>query len=310
MNRTAFLKSLSPFGKLLLFIGLVLVFSIATSLLGILVGVVIYGLNISDIGIIMSNTNDSEYIGFLKFYQSISQIGSFIAPSLLFAFMVSDSTSRYLLIDKKPRLISVLIVMLVVFAILPFNSFLDELNRNMRFPDFLSGVEQWMKDKEELASKLTELFIGADSIWGLLLNLFVVALIPAFAEEFLFRGVFLKIFNQWFRNIHVAVIVSAIVFSAFHLQFYGFLPRLMMGIILGYVFVLTTNLWVPVIMHFVNNAATVIVYYLYEHDYINISAEKFGHTPNTVYIIGSLLMTVWLLLMVYQKERSPFVIDE
>ena len=310
MIRTAFLETLSPFGKLLLFIAVVLVFTIATSLIGLIAGIVIFNISFTDLAVVMNEPDTPEIVAFLKFYQSISQIGAFIAPSLFFAFMVSTNTSKYLLINRKPKLISVLIVILIVFTILPFNSFLDEINQSMHFPEFLSGVEEWMKDKEEMAAHLTEVFVKTNTIWGLLLNIFIVAMIPAFAEEFLFRGVFLKMFNQWFRNIHVAVIVSAVLFSAFHLQFYGFLPRLLMGIVLGYAFVLTTNLWVPIVLHFVNNSASVIIYYLYDKGHINISAEEFGHSPSIFIIIGSLLISLWLMLMIYQKERSSMVLPD
>lgn len=310
MRRTAFLNSLSPIGQLVMFIAILLVFTIASSFFGMVIGMMIFDIDMSSISLIMSDPSSPGSIAFLKFYQSISQIGSFIVPSLIFAFMVSKKSMRYLLINRRPNLISVLIVIMVVFTILPFNGYLDEINQRLSFPGFLSGVEEWMKAKELQAGELTEMFVKTNTIPGLLLNIVIVGLIPAFAEEFLFRGVLLKLFNNIVKNIHMAVIISAVVFSAFHLQFYGFLPRLLMGLVLGYVFVFTSNLWVPIIMHFVNNTASVIVYYLNTNGYINIPVEDFGHSNSVVYIIGSLLISAWLIIMMYQKERSEMVLPK
>jgi len=98
------------------------------------------------------------------------------------------------------------------------------------------------------------------------------------------------------------VIISAALFSAFHLQFYGFFPRFLLGLILGYSFVFTQNLWVPIFLHLVNNASSVVVYYLHYNGTIKMSMENFGASPNPVYIVGSLLATLWLMIMLYQKE--------
>ncbi len=93
------------------------------------------------------------------------------------------------------------------------------------------------------------------------------------------------------------------------MQFYGFLPRLMLGLVLGYLFIFTNNLWVPIFAHFVNNASSAIIYYLHQNNYIKISMDNFGTTTNSVYVIGSLLITVWLLMIVYQKEGINRTID-
>ena len=309
MKRIAFFDSLSPFGKLLLLFGIILIFAIVSAIGGLLFGMLLYGASIDELTAFIANPYTDEAISFLKFYQLVNQIGIFVLPALVFSFMVSNKSSVYLAIDKAPKLISILVGGLIVYSILPFNNYLDELNRQLVFPEFLSGIEDWMKSKELQAQKLTEVFLKTDGLWGLMINILIVALVPAIGEELLFRGLILKLFSQITKNIHVAVLISAIIFSAIHLQFYGFVPRLVLGMVLGYLFVFTGNLWVPIFVHFINNASSVLVYYLHDIGYLKLSMEDFGSTTNVVYIIGSLLITLWLLSIVYQKEGADRIID-
>lgn len=304
MARTALLSSISPFGKLLFLFGIVLLFAIISALGGLAAGLVLFDASFNELSSFISNPEGAKAINFLKFYQLANQIGIFIIPSLFFAFFVSNSVGSYLKINRAPQVISVLVGGLIIYSILPFNGFLDSINQNLHFPEFLSGIEDWMHEKEMQAKQLTELFLKTNTITGLLVVIFIVAVVPALGEEFLFRGILLKLLAQIFKNVHVAVVVSSVIFSAIHLQFYGFLPRLMLGIVLGYLFVFTRNLWVPILIHFINNASSAIIYYLHENGYIKLAMEDFGTTQNTVYIIGSFLITVWLMTIIYQKEGA------
>ena len=303
MSRTAFFESISPLGKLLLLAGLVLLFAIFTGFGGLLIGTFYLDTDIASLAEMLSNPEKNEIIGFTKFYQLLNQIGIFILPIFLYLYLVSNSSFSYLKVNKAPLTISVLVSMLIVFSILPFLNYISEYNQALSLPASMEGLENWMLEKEKQAKVLTEAFLKTDSISGLLLNLFIVALVPAIGEEFLFRGVMLRLFKEMFKNIHVAIFISAFIFSLIHMQFYGFLPRLFLGMVLGYLFVYTGNLWVPIVFHFVNNAASVIVYFLYENDHISTNVDKFGASSNVVYIIGSLLISIWLIIIIRQREN-------
>ena len=127
---------------------------------------------------------------------------------------------------------------------------------------------------------------------------FLIAVIPAIGEEFVFRGILHKVFRQWTGNAHIAVWISAFLFSAMHMQFYGFLPRLFLGAVLGYMLVSTGNIWVPVLAHFFNNTAAVTVFYLKHNNYITLDIEQIGLGSGAfLYAIFSLIATVMLLLV-------------
>lgn len=302
MNRIAYLDHLSLWGKLLLLLFIVLLSALISALLGILIGKLMFGVDVQTLAEIISHPETDQQIIFIKFYQLTNQVGVFIIPALLFAFLVSGIPSTYLRINKPPNTTNLLVMGMVVFTALPFINFLGEINQSMSLPDSFSWLENWMLDKEIQAKELTETFLQTTTIGGLLANLVIVALIPAIGEELIFRGLILKLFKEITRNIHWAVIITAFIFAAIHVQFYGFLPRFFLGLVLGYSFVITQNLWVPIFLHLVNNTASVIVYFLHHNGYLKVPMEEFGAVQNPVYVIGSLLITVWLMVIVYRRE--------
>jgi len=306
MKRTALLENISPWAKLLLLSAFLVLSALLTSLLGLLIGKFYFETDLASLADYLANPTTDRQVYFLKFYQLINQIGVFFIPVIIFALFVSRSVSRYFSLDQPPNTTNLLIMGVVVFTMLPFVNFLGELNQGMQMPDSLKWVEEWMREMEDQAALITDAFLRTSSIGGLMVNLLIVALVPAIGEELLFRGALLKLFAQITRNIHLSVLITSLLFAAIHIQFYGFLPRFFIGMMLGYAYVITGSLWVPMAMHFINNGASVMIYYLHFNGYIKVSMEKFGAADNTVYIIGSALITLWLLLIVSRRERRWF----
>jgi len=304
MKHFGFLQNLSPWGKVFLLTVIFMMSALFTAFGGLLIGKLIFGGSLNSVAGLLSGPDTPEAIAFMKFYQMLNQFGFFIFPVFLFTFLISPSPSGYLTFNKSPGGIALLISALVIYTVLPFNHFLSELNMDLKFSGFLESVGRWMNDKEIEAEKLTETILKTRTLGGLAVNLVVVALIPAFGEELLFRVTGINLLKELTRNVHWAIIISSFIFAFFHFQFLSFLPRFILGLLLGYLFVITGNLWAPVFAHFVNNASSVIIFYLYYNGTIDISMEDFGATQNTVYIIGSLLITLWLMFMLYHKEGA------
>jgi len=287
----------------MLLVGLILICTLLTAFGGLLAGKLLLGVEMATLGAYIMEPKTGEAVLFMKFYQLLNQLGTFIIPALIFSFLVSMKPAAYLKLNERPKTIVLSVSFLLIFTILPFINYLEDINRSIQLPEMLYAAEEWIRDKEEQAAYLTEVIVRTHTIQGLLFNLLIVALIPAIGEELLFRGTLLRLLKDMTNNIHWAVIISAILFSAFHLQFLGFLPRFTLGLVLGYLFVFTNNLWVPMFIHFVNNAAAVIVFNLHYNGYIKVSMEDFGSLSHPVYIIGSLLITLWLISIIYKKER-------
>ncbi len=292
--------NLSAGGKLVLLLGLVIVFGVLVSLFGLLIGKWYLGVSLAQLAVLISDP-EGKALTFTLFFQFISQLGVFILPALFYGFFVSSKPGRFLHIGQAPSAVSLLIVTLVVYAILPFVNYLQDINQSLHIT---TGIDYWIRTKEAQAQKLTEAFLKTESFGGLSVNLLVMALMPALGEELIFRGVVQGLFVKMTRNTHLGIIITAFIFSAIHMQFLGFLPRFVLGIMLGYAFVISGSLWTPIWLHFVNNASSVVIYYLHFNGLIKVSMDNFGNTQNMVYIIGSLLVTIWFFIMMYNKEGA------
>ena len=194
----------------------------------------------------------------MRLMQLISAIGTFLFPSLAVAWLCSPAPAEYLWMKKSPDPKILLLVLASMFLISPTISLTALLNKQMVLPSFMAPVENWIKAQEALAEQLTNMLLAGNSPMNLLANLLVIAVMAGITEEFLFRGALQRIIGKWTSNHHIVIWTAAIVFSAFHMQFYGFLPRMLLGAYFGYLLYWSRNIWIPVFAHFVNNAFAVI----------------------------------------------------
>ncbi|MFR9165333.1 MAG: lysostaphin resistance A-like protein [Dysgonomonas sp.] len=249
-----------------------------------------------------------QSVDFLRISQFIQQIFIFLIPALLCAYLFNQNGTAYLKINKPVDIKILALAIILIFVVQPLISFTAYYNQQFRLPEFMSGIEVWMKSLEEANALLMAKLLSGTSVSSLLINLLIVAVMAGLVEEFFFRGSLQQIFEKIIRNNHVAVWVTAFIFSAIHMQFYGFVPRLLLGALLGYLFVWSGNLWIPVVVHFINNAFSVLLYrFCYgtaEYDKI----ENMG-TENTWWLsVISLVLTVAILVyMSKEYERKKFV---
>jgi membrane protease YdiL (CAAX protease family) len=240
----------------------------------------------------------------MKWMQGFVQIGVMLIPALVFAYFYDKTPFKTLKINKITPSWRILVAVALPFTLLPLAGILAEWNEAVKFPAFLASLEQYLRNMENAAAEMTKVFLHAETGWGLLLNLLIIAVIPAFSEEFLFRGVIQNIFKRWFSNVHWAVIVTALVFSAVHGQFFGFLPRFVLGLMLGYLFVTMRSIWAPIIAHFVNNGAAVVVAFLEAKNLTETSTEEFGVMENAeIWGLISAAATVAIFYLLWRKNR-------
>lgn len=290
--------------KLIALLILLILSLLFTSLFGIAFALPFWGIDVLEL------TGSSDYsnpdtISLFKYLQVVNQLGLFIFPPLLFAYWVSRKIATYLLLNVKPQIKVIVVSIMIIFASLPFISWLGEINQSLSLPESLSGIENWMERMENKANELITAFLNVKSLGAMLFNVFMIAIIPAVGEEFLFRGVILRLFKEWTKNAHIAVLVSAFLFSALHLQFYGFMPRLLLGVILGYLFVWSGSLWVPMLIHFINNAFAIIyIYATGSMDLLNSDVDSIGASDNAFIIAMSAAFMIFLMLIAYKWYRD------
>lgn len=268
-------KDASWWTKFLISIFVILISLVIFSVIGLLVAIPLFNVDIFNIETAM-NAENPENAAFMKYFQSVSSIGIFVLPSFIIAYLLSKDSFKYLsLKNKSTAQIYILIIPLLIFSV-PFINFLAEWNSKLSLPESLSGIELFIKESETNAESLTKLFLQADTLSTLLINIFVIALIPAVGEELMFRGVFQNLFIAWTRNKHLGIFMTAILFSTIHLQFYGFVPRMFLGVLFGYLLIWSGNMYLPIFAHFINNSFAVIAYYLADKSLINTNPDEIG----------------------------------
>lgn len=256
-------------------------------------------------GEVKINFDNKATIAFLYIGQVLGVIILFILPAILFSIFWTRSKIHYLGITTKPALGTLFIAGLGMLLAMPMINWLAELNQQMQLPEAFHGIEVWMKNTEAKATELTEVFTRGTSLKKLILNLFVIAFMAALSEEIFFRGLVQKVLIECFKNKHVGVWIGAVLFSAFHMQFYGFIPRMMMGAYLGYMFLWSGSLWPGMLAHFINNAAAVYVMWLVNRGTITADVDKMGiQEGQGAYIITSIIMVVASMLLVYRIEQK------
>jgi uncharacterized protein len=227
----------------------------------VFIGSLIFGTEMSDMLPITILHPSLRQVLTLKYIQVSQHIALFAIPAIVITVLLQKEKESFLRTNEMPGLMPVLLVIFLAFLILPVTSYTGMLNSKMNLPVWLSGVEEWMRAKENTASDLTSLLIKSSGIGDLMLNIFILAVIPAIAEEMIFRGVLQQILFRIFRSGHISIWITAILFSAVHFQFFGFLPRLILGLSFGYLFFWTGNLWLAILAHFINNIIPVIFLY-------------------------------------------------
>ncbi|MDR1456300.1 MAG: CPBP family intramembrane metalloprotease [Tannerella sp.] len=193
----------------------------------------------------------------LRLVQLVSSVSVMLIPSLLAAWLCSEHPGEFLHLRGLPDARLLGWITLTVLLISPAISLTAHLNMQLRLPDSMAPLETWMREMEDFAAEAVGKMTAEKGLFPLLTNLVVIALFAALAEEFLFRGTLFSLIWKSFRSPHVAIWLTAVIFSAIHCQFYGFLPRMLLGAYLGYLLCWTKNLWAPVFAHFLNNAVVV-----------------------------------------------------
>lgn len=230
---------------------------------------------------IFTNRDISD-IHTLKTMQFIQAIGVFILPPLVLSYLWSEKPIEYLRLHKKSKALDVIYVFVFMVLIIPFVNLLGDLNQHMELPKALEGIENWMKTSEKQAQILTEKLLAVKDVQGLFVNILLIAILPALGEELIFRGALQRILHEW-KGAIFAIWVTAFVFSAIHMQFYGFVPRLLMGAFFGYLLVWSGNLWMPILAHFTNNVLAVIFYYFKNNGYQMPDIDTIG-TGETIWL--------------------------
>ena len=241
----------------------------------------------------------------LRIVQISSQIFTFVLPPILYAIIVKDNPISALGLNKV-KFHWLLLGIAMMYIILPLNSAFAEWNAELKLPESMKALEELMKSMQDAAAEATEKMLNVNNISGLIINIIMIAGLAALGEELLFRSLLQTSLIKICKNAHIGIIIASAVFSFIHFEFYGFLPRLVLGLLLGYMFYFSGSIWVPMLMHFLNNGTIVVLYFLNNKGITNIDLETFGKTSTPIFIASIIAMIAlfYLSIRCSKKEHS------
>jgi membrane protease YdiL (CAAX protease family) len=231
-------------------------------------------------------------------------IGLIVGPALI--LQRDQNSLKTFFTGYKFEIIPVLVTFFIVVVFMAVNSVFIEWNSNFDFPDFANGFETWAREREDAATVFTEFLTKFDSPVQLVIAMIVIAVLPAIGEEVVFRGMIQNELFRGTRNMHLSIWISAILFSAMHFQFFGFVPRVFLGALFGYLYYWSGSLMMAIVAHFVNNGISVIAMYFYQKGAFEFDLESTEAAPANV-VIFSAVVTGGLLFYFYKyfEHRKP-----
>jgi len=237
----------------------------------------------------------------------------FISTPLLTQFFLWKDPTKKSLQLKTPNLIILALGVMAIASISPLIDVLSTWNQGLQLPESLKSIEDWMINTEKDAEVATNTLLNTDSWGGFAMNIIIIAIMAGIGEELMFRGVIQKILIGWTKNIHLGILYTAIIFSAIHFQFYGFVPRMILGMVLGYLYIWSKSLWVPVIAHAINNGLTV-TFTPNTFNKGNELVKIVSNNQNSIgYIIAGIFVftfCMWRIWKYYQIQSALSVLDE
>lgn len=281
---------------------MVLVFMITGSALGYLIASQLTGVDVMSNPELFSDYDNPSVIAALKIIQLFSTVGGFLLPAIYFPKAIQENSFEFNKATTNSNPSGWLLSISLILLSIPVMSSLVQWNEAIRLPASWADVEQKLRMAEDTALALTEAFLKGDSMETYFVNLLVVAIAPAVCEEFLFRGALMQFLLKCFNNRTAAIWISALAFSLFHGQFYGFFPRLLIGVLLAYTVLYSGSIWPAVAAHFINNALAVSAGFFKWNE----SAYEWLHDDyvfNMGWVIASMILTQALVVFMNYKIK-------
>jgi len=271
-------------------------FTVIGQLVGLLVGFPFYEGDAKDyIQMISSSSMQIESLKVPLFIlQGVSSLIGFVILPALFMIFYERQTIHVFFKKTKTSTVLLCLTPIIGLVFMGVNAFFVEWNAGVSLPESWSGFEQTIRSFEDRAAEMTTHLTTFDSFAMFVLGFIVIAIIPGIGEELVFRGFIQNYLHKSSSNIHVAIWASAFLFSAIHMQFYGFVPRMLLGALFGYLYYWSGNLIIPVLAHVFNNGFTVVMMYLHQRSVIDIDLESTELVPIS-FVLISAIFTIGLL---------------
>lgn len=266
--------------------------------------IAIFGFLISSFAGGLLLTKFPESTAAMRIAAVIQSLFQLIIPAIATAMIVTRRPATFLAIDRRIDVNTLLLAVAALIASIPAMNLVISLNQSLTLPDSLQWLETAIREMEDRAAETIALLQGGEGIGNLVMNILIIGVLAGFGEELFFRGTLMRLMTTGRVNSHVAVWTVAIVFSALHLQFFGFVPRTLLGAYFGYLLVWSRCLWIPIIIHATNN----IIYVYWQWAYGAADGEAtpvdtIGADGDWHYALASAIITVAILYLIYKRRN-------
>lgn len=243
----------------------------------------------------------SSTLTLLRWAIVLQDVIIFILPVIMTMILCAKKPLNFVEVDKSPSIISIALIIIAIIAAIPAMNVIIKWNEDIHLPESLSAIETFLRNAESNAEATMSMLLGDITVVGMLISVLLVGILTGISEEIFFRGGLQNILIALFRNHHMAIWTTAFVFSAIHMQFFGFVPRLLMGVFFGYLVWWSSSLWTSVIAHAVNNSIVVISLWVVNTDKMSADINSIGtggSTESILLSVTSILLTaivIWLI---------------
>ena len=244
----------------------------------------------------------------LRICTVIQDLLVFIIPAIAVAMLSTRFPASLLAVDKLPDFRMTVLAIVALLLSLPAMNLIIEWNQNISLPESLKSIEEQMRNMEQSAEASIKLLLGGSNIAGLIVNILIVGVLAGFSEELFFRGALQRLLTSGSIMPHLMIWVTAFIFSAFHLQFFGFVPRMLLGAFFGYLLWWSGSLWLPILLHSLNNSIVVIAEWVNENQVdatdINKIGVSEGTTPDIILVALSVLLTAAAIFLISRRSKQ------
>ena len=250
-----------------------------------------------------------KYEALVRISMVIQDVFVFILPALPAALLATRLPAKLLAVDRAPGVIVTVLSILALLVSMPAMNLVVEWNNNLHLPESMAAIESQLRNMEDAAANTINTLMEGAGIGSLVVSILIIGVLAGFSEELFFRGAMQRIIMCTKVNGHVAVWLVAIIFSMLHFQFFGFVPRVLLGAYFGYLLWWSRSLWLPIFVHVFNNS--VVVYNTWRTanapgDTLDI--DKIGTDLTTwsgiITVAVSLVLTVAVMTMLYRTCKA------
>lgn len=246
---------------------------------------------------------NDRHLAMMRISTVLQDIVMLVLPALATAVLVTRTPARLLALEIRPRPTMVLAAILVLVVSSPLMTAIIKWNDAITFPPALASLERSLRGMEAAAASSVTEMLGPHSVSNLLMSILIVGVLAGFCEELFFRGALQRLILSARVNTGIAVWCSAVIFSAVHFQFFGFVPRLLLGAYFGYLLVWSGSVWLPMLAHIFNNVMFVILSYVTGTGDPEIAGE--GMATWIVPVLSAVLTVTGLILLYNMRINKP-----